>query len=216
MKLLTTSLAAALIAGAFTAAHAHGLWIQPAKDGSLGIHYGEVGDAVREKKDKLEAFGLPAAHDAQGIPVTVTLGEDGFYARAKGPITASFANGTIYGEGDKAVRYQSWLRYAPDFKAAAEPRADFPLDIVPAGGGKPVFRLYKNGKPNGGAWAEVTAPNGWSRYFEADSAGVLAIKAPWPGLYVIHVESEDETAGTHAGKAFAKSHRSAYLSVYKR
>jgi hypothetical protein len=217
MNISKSLLAAFALVGATAfGARAHGLWIEPAKGGTLAIHYGEVGDAVREKKDKLEAFGLPAVQDAQGIPLTVTLGEDGFYVPAKGPITASFADGTIYGEGDNAVRYQSWLRYAPDLKAPAGPRADFPLDIVPLGGGKSSFKLFKAGKPHAGAWAEVTAPNGWSKYFEADSAGVMNVKTPWPGLYVVHLEDEDATAGRQAGKAYAKSHRSAYLSFYKR
>jgi hypothetical protein len=213
---LFAALFTASVAGTALSAHAHGLWIEPAKGGALGIHYGEVGNAEREKKDKLEAFGLPIAQDAQGNALAVTLGEDGFYAQAKGPITAAFAGGTIYGEGDKAVRYQSWLRYAPDLKSAAAPRADFPLDIVPVGGNKSTFKLFKGGKAHGGAWAEVTAPNGWTKYFEADSAGMLNIKTPWPGLYVIHVENEDETPGTQTGKPFAKSHQSVYLSVYKR
>jgi len=216
MKISRYSLFAALVAGTALGAHAHGLWIQPSKAGTLGIHYGEVGDAEREKKDKLEAFGLPTAQDAQGNALTVTLGEDGFYTNAKGPITAAFATGMVYGEGDKAVRYQSWLRYAPDLKAPGTPRADFPLDIVPVGGGKASFRLFKGGKPHGGAWAEVTAPNGWTKYFGADSTGLLTIKTPWPGLYVIHLENEDETPGAQTGKSFAKSHQSAYLSVYKR
>jgi hypothetical protein len=214
MKNIRTSLLAVLAAGAFFGAHSHGLWIEPAKSG-VSIHYGEYGNAEKEKNEKLDPFGTPEVLDAKGAALAVTRKEDGFYVASKGPLTAAVKNGPIYGEGDKATRYLAFLRYAPTWEKAGTANASFPIDIVPVGGKKPVFLTLKNGKPEGGQWVEVTAPNGWTKYFESDSTGRLEIKAPWPGLYVLHLEGEDKTAGTQAGKSFAKNHLSAYLSVSK-
>jgi hypothetical protein len=207
-----------LIAGALAAAslaQAHGLWIAPTRDG-VSIHYGEYAHNLKEKKDKLTPYaGSLVAKDAQGQTLKPVLREDGFYAAARGAVTASIEQGPIYGEGNEAVRYSSYLRYAPAWGRAAEPSASFPVDIVPVAGSKPAFRIYKEGKAAGGAWVEVTAPNGWSKWFESDSTGRVVIQAPWSGLYVLHAEHENATAGTQDGKPYAKTHQSATLSIRK-
>lgn len=211
----TALLAAALIGGSSLSVHAHGLWIEPTKTG-VSIHYGEVGHGEKESKEKLAPFaGSLTVKDAAGQVVSTELREDGFYATAKGAVTAAIPAGPIYGEGDRATRYQAWLRYAPAWGKAAEPVADFPIDVVPLAGKKPVFAVYKDGKPAGGAWVEVTAPNGWAKWFEADASGHVEIQAPWSGLYVIHATHENTVGGTQEGKDYAKNHQSMYLSIRK-
>ena len=211
----TALFAAALIGGSSLGVHAHGLWIEPAKSG-VSIHYGEVGHGEKETKDKLAPFaGSLTVKDADGQVVNADLRDDGFYVATKGAVTAAIPAGPIYGEGDHATRYQAWLRYAPSWGKAAEPAADFPVDVVPVAGKKPVFAVYKDGKPAGGAWVEVTAPNGWAKWFEADSAGHVEIQAPWSGLYVIQATHENTEAGTQGDKSYAKNHQSMYLSIRK-
>lgn len=215
-SLINTSLFTfALIGTTAVGTHAHGLWIEPTKTG-VSIHYGEVGNNEKEPKEKLAPFaGSLTVKDAAGETVSATLREDGFYVATQGAVTASIPGGPIYGEGEKATRYQAWLRYAPVWGKATEPSADFPVDVVPVAGKKPVFAVYKDGKAAAGAWVEVTAPNGWTKWFEADSAGRVEIQAPWSGLYVIHAEHENATAGVQDGKAYAKNHQSVYLSIRK-
>lgn len=208
-------LSALTIALATSLASAHGLWIEPAP-GGVSIHYGEYAHGEKEKQEKLAPYAKALrVRDAQGKPVEPVQREDGFYVAAKGTVTASIVEGPIYGEGAAATRYQAWLRYAPAWGRAEIPAADFPVDVVPVAGGKPVFAVYKDGKPAAGAWVEVTAPNGWSKWFEADSSGRVEIQAPWSGLYVIHAQHENAEAGVQDGKAYAKSHLSAYLSIRK-
>jgi hypothetical protein len=216
----TTLIKTALFATALSAAgalstHAHGLWIEPTKNGT-SIHYGEYGNGEKEPKEKLVPFeGSLNVWDAAGKKIAAMLREDGFYTTSKGPLTASIPAGPIYGEGEKATRYQSWLRYVAVWGQALETSADFPVDVVPVAGKKPVFAVYKDGKVAGGAWIEVTAPNGWSKWFEADTNGRVEIQAPWSGLYVIHAEHENAVGGMQDGKAYAKNHQSVYLSIRK-
>lgn len=207
----TTLFAAALVGAAALNTQAHGLWIEPTKTG-VSIHYGEVGHGEKEPKEKLAPFaGSLTVKNAEGQTVAAELREDGFYVATKGAVTAAIPAGPIYGE----TRYQAWLRYAPAWGKATEPAADFPVDVVPVAGKKPVFAVYKDGKAAGGAWVEVTAPNGWSKWFEADSAGHVEIQAPWSGLYVIQATHENTEAGTQDGKAYTKNHQSVYLSIRK-
>lgn len=215
-RTLTSLLAAATLFGAGASSlHAHGLWIEPTKTG-VSIHYGEVGHGEKESKEKLAPFASTlTVKDAGGKVVETELREDGFYASTKGSVTAAIPGGPIYGEGEKATRYQAWLRYASAWGKAVEPEADFPVDVVPVAGKKPVFAVYKDGKAAAGAWVEVTAPNGWSKWFEADSAGHVEIQAPWSGLYVIQATHENKLSGTQDGKAYAKNHQSLYLSIRK-
>jgi hypothetical protein len=208
-------LAATLVGGFSLGAHAHGLWIEPTGTG-VSIHYGEVGHGEKEPKEKLAPFaGSLSVKDAAGQPLKAELRDDGFYVTTKGAVTAAIPAGPIYGTGENATRYQAWLRYVPAWGKAAEPAADFPVDVVPVAGPKPVFAVYKEGKPAGGAWVEVTAPNGWAKWFEADSAGHVEIEAPWSGLYVIQATHENKDAGTQDGKSYAKNHQSLYLSIRK-
>jgi|GEM_PF-1422723 len=209
----------ALIGATAVGTHAHGLWIEPTKTG-VSIHYGEVGNNEKEPKEKLAPFASSLnVKNAAGETVKAELREDGFYVAEKdvkkGGVTASIPGGPIYGDGDGATRYQAWLRYAPVWGQAVEPSAEFPVDVVPVAGKQAVFAVYKDGKAAGGAWVEVTAPNGWTKWFEADSAGHVAIQAPWPGLYVIQAEHENNSAGMQDGKAYAKNHQSVYLSIRK-
>jgi uncharacterized GH25 family protein len=211
----TTLFAAAVLGATAMNVHAHGLWIEPTKNG-VSIHYGEVGNAEKEPKEKLAPFaGSLTVKDASGQTVQADLREDGFYATTKGAVTAAIPAGPIYGEGEGATRYQAWLRYAPVWGKAAEPAADFPVDVVPVAGKRAVFAVYKDSKPAAGAWVEVTAPNGWTKWFEADSTGRVEIQAPWSGLYVIQAEHENKAGGVQDGKAYAKNHQSVYLSIRK-
>lgn len=192
---------------------AHGMWIEPSKPG-LALRYGEYSHGLREGKDKLETFGAVEARDAEGDTLPVTLAATGFQVPTVGALTAVVRNAPTWGEGPEATKPQAYLRYLPSWRKAAPPAA-FPLDIVPVGDGTPAFTAYKEGKPYSGAWIEVTAPNGWSKWFEADSLGKVRIQAPWPGLYVLAVDHEEPAQGTHLGKPYAKIRHAFTLSVRK-
>jgi uncharacterized GH25 family protein len=79
------------------------------------------------------------------------------------------------------------------------------LDLVPQSPNSNTFTILLDGKPLPKTKVHVIAPNTWSKSFSSDEAGVVSIKTPWSGDYVVQVDYTDKTKGEVQGKAYEQT-----------
>jgi len=195
--------------------HAHALWIIPG-DGGYKVQYGEPGEGLLEKKDKLEALGPIQVRDDSGKAVPGVLREDHVsVAMRRGGVTASAGEAPLYGEGEHAGRPIWHARFIADLGQKTAPTPGAALEILPDGADGLSFSVLKGGKPLGGEGVTLISPTGWSKSFKSDAQGKLRIETPWPGLYLLEVGVEEKKPGALKGKPYAKVYNAFTLSFVK-
>lgn len=204
----------AFLALALSEVRAHGLWIEPSKEG-YKVFFGEPDHGIREKKDKLQKFAGLKAWKTDGSESKAELKDDHF-------LIAGDSAGVVAANLDSPVRERpegntksiQYLRFAGAWDKPGKPSKHLFLDIVPEGNGLKL-KVLKDGKPVEKTKLVVLAPNGWSKTYEADKGEGVQIEAPWPGLYVVKSVWEDKTPGEFGGKKFASTNHSSTLTFVK-
>lgn len=195
---------------------AHGVWIEPAA-GGYKISYGEVGEGLRENKDKLVELGPIKSSDAGGKAIKGEMKEDHIYVAA-GPAGLKVAalEAPLYGEGEEAGRPFWHARFIGDAERKLEPTRGAALEILPDGKDGVSFAVFKDGKALADERVTMTAPGGWTRSFKTDTHGKLRIETPWAGLYVLEAGVEEKAPGRFKDKPHASVYNAFALSFLKK
>lgn len=203
----------ALLALALSESGAHGLWIEPAKEG-YKVFFGEPDHGIREKKEKLQKFAGLKAWKTDGSETKIELKDDHFLiAGDSAGVVAANLDSPVRERPEGNVKSNQYLRFASDIDKPGKPYKHLFLDIVPEGGMK--LKVLKDGKPAADTKLVVLAPNGWSRTFESDKNGGVQIQAPWPGLYLLKATWEDKAPGEFGGKKYGSANHSSTLTFVK-
>jgi hypothetical protein len=197
-------------------AHAHALWIVPT-EGGYRIQYGEPGEGLLEKKEKLEGLGPMVIRDAAGKTVKGLIQSDHVLVSAgNAGVTVSAVEAPLYGEGEHAGRPFWHARFVADPGKKMDPAPGASFEILPDGKDSLSFAVIKGGKPWARESVTLFAPSGWNKSFKTDAAGKLRIETPWPGLYVLEAGVEEEVSGKFKDKPYAKVYNAYTLSFLKR
>lgn len=194
----------------------HALWIEPA-EGGYKICYGEAGEGLREKKEKLAELGPVKAADASGKEFKGELKEDHIFVAA-GPdgLKATALDAPLYGEVEEMGRPFWHARFIADAGKKLEPTKGAALEILPDGKDGVSFAVFKGGKPLADGKVTMIAPEGWSKSFKSDAQGKVRIEAPWAGLYVLEVGIEEKAPGKLKDKPYASIYNAFALSFAKK
>lgn len=216
-RLATTCLAAVTMLAGTPIARAHYIWVEPS-GGAPVLYFGEYDERLHERS--------PGRLDDIRSPKAWHLGKDGrrevaLERRGDRFVTASRARAMIVEENSHPVR--DWTKYGigvvkPVYYArlAGSPARAEPalaLDIVPAGAGK--LGVYFRGQPLAKAKLEIYAPNGWKQELKTGEDGEVAVRLPWPGLYVAEVTHLEKTPGEFDGEKYEAQRHRATLSLRK-
>jgi uncharacterized GH25 family protein len=211
-------------------AHAHHLWIeQDSKEAKL--YFGEFGENLREASPgRLDRFGAPTAakHSLKtgaAQAVSVSKAANGFALSAQAAAGESLvAQDLVYPiserkepgakEGDKPSR----VLYVPAARLVADYAKQTPqltLDIVPTGmqdKERAQVQVFFKGQPLAKASVEVITSAGWSQTRRSDEQGLLTVRLPWRGVYVLEVKHSDG-AGVRGADAYDKASYVTSLTV---
>ena len=190
------------------AAHAHMVYLVPAKDGqSLTVVFSDSLDPDEKvKMDKLAGLKLIARIDGKDVPIEYTKADHSFAVKL--PKGAPVVYGTAaYGLLTKAEK-PSLLVYHPktilagaDAKAATVGEAAA-LEIVPVTeAGKTRFRLLAKGKPVAATEGTVVLPDGTKEKVTTDKEG-YTVGFEKTGRYSAYLKLTETKAGEHDGKKY--------------
>jgi uncharacterized GH25 family protein len=196
------------LAACAVVAHAHMVYVVPAKDGqSLTVVFSDSLDPDEKvKMDKLAGLKLVARIDGKDVPVEYTKGDHSFAAKL--PKGASVVYGTAaYGLLSKSEK-PTLLVYHPKAllggataKAATVGEAAA-LEIVPVTeAGKTRFQLLAKGKPVAGAEGTVVLPDGTKEKVTTDKEGYTP-GFEKTGRYAAYLKLTEAKAGEHDGKKY--------------
>lgn len=206
MNRLLVSLVA--FAACAAAAHAHMVYVVPAKDGqSVTVVFSDSLDADEKvKMDKLAGLKLFARADGKDAPVEYTKGDHSFAAKL--PKGASVVYGTAaYGLLSKSEK-PTLLVYHPKAvlggatgKAVTVGEAAA-LEIVPVTeAGKTRFLLLAKGKPVAAAEGTVVLPDGTKEKVTTDKEGYTP-GFEKTGRYAAYFKLNESKGGEHDGKKY--------------
>jgi uncharacterized GH25 family protein len=191
-------------------AHAHHLWIE--QDASQAkVYFGEFAENLREASPgRLDRFGAPTASkhsvktstaqpvqlsktvDGFALPAFAALGESLLAQDLAYPIAERKEPGAKEGDKPSRVLYVPAARLVADYTRQAP---QLSLDIVPTGvqeKDKAQVQVFFKGQPLVKANVEVLSAAGWSQSLRSDEQGLLQVRLPWRGTYVLQVK---HTAG---------------------
>jgi uncharacterized GH25 family protein len=209
-------IAAAVFAAA---AHAHMVYVVPAKDGqSVTVVFSDTLDPDEKvKMDKLTGLKLLARADGKDAAVECNRGDHSFTAKlTKTPATV---HGTaVYGLLSRSEK-PTLLVYHPkavfagaDAKAATVGEAAV-LEVVPVTeSGKTRFRLLAKGKPVADAEGTILLPDGKKEKVKTDADGYTP-GFPQTGRYAAYVKLTETKVGEHDGKKYEEVRHYATLVV---
>lgn len=196
------------LAACAAAAHAHMVYLVPAKDGrSMTVVFSDsLEPDEKVKMDKLAGLKLFARADGKDAPVEYTKGDHSF--AAKPPKGASVVYGTaVYGLLSKSDK-PTLLVYHPkavlggataDAATVGEAAA---LEIVPVGeAGKTRFRLLAKGKSVAAAEGTVVLPDGAKEKVTTDKDGYTP-GFDKTGRYAAYLRLTETKSGEHGGKKY--------------
>jgi hypothetical protein len=207
MELKSTA-AALLCALAAPLAAAHSLWIESAGADELQAVYGEPEIRLIERSPgKLDSLALTRAQRG-GAPVNPPLiwRQQGAGFALPGGKAATGA--VVEARSTTARRSASSpggahaLYYA---RRAAWPLAPtapaMTLDIVPTSDPN-TFAVHFNGAPLKHGTMKVIAPSLWLQVHDIDEGGLVRIRTPWRGQYVLDVDTREQRAGEIEGQRY--------------
>lgn len=196
------------LAACAVVAHAHMVYVVPAKDGqSLTVVFSDSLDPDEKvKMDKVAGLKLVARIDGKDVPVEFIKGDHSF--TAKSPKGASVVYGTaVYGLLSKAEK-PTLLVYHPKAVLSGATAKDSivgeaaALEIVPVtDAGKTRFQLLAKGKPVAAAEGTVVLPDGTKEKVMTDKDG-FTIGFEKTGRYAAYLKLTEAKAGEHDGKKY--------------
>ena len=210
---------AALLLAAGTA-RAHYIWIEAPKSGPV-VYFGEYDEKLHERSPgRLDDIRAPRAWNlakGQRRELRVERGGEGFKllgARGRSIIVEESAHAvrdwTQFGVG--IVKPVFYARYAA---SAALVQPTLTLDVVPVKEGFQALAVHFRGQPLGRAKLEIYAPNGWKQEHRADESGIVPLRLPWRGQYVVEVTHMEKGAGEYEGAKYEGVRHRATLSFVK-
>lgn len=211
--------AVAAVAAAPLLAHAHMVYVVPAKDGqSITVVFSDSLDPdERVKMDKVAGLKLVARIDGKDAAVECNRDDHSFTAKlTKTPATVQ---GTaVYGLLTRSEK-PTLLVYHPkavfagtDAKAATVGEAAA-LEIVPVTeSGKTRFRLLAKGKPVAESEGTVLLPDGKKEKVKTDADGYTPAFEQ-TGRYAAYLKLNEVKAGEHDGKKYEEVRHYATLVV---
>ena len=196
------------LAASAVVAHAHMVYVVPAKDGgAITVVFSDsLEPDEKVKMDKLAGLKLIARTDGKDVPVEYTKADHSFAAKL--PKGASVVYGTVaYGllsrsekptllvYHPKAVLAGAGLKSATVGEAAAQ-------EIVPVTeAGKTRFQLLAKGKPVAAAEGTVVLPDGTKEKVTTDKGGYTP-GFEQTGRYAAYLKLTEAKAGEHDGKKY--------------
>ncbi len=217
MKLLKQLMVASIL---FTTlpAYAHYIWLEPSAT-QAHMYFGEYGENLREttggKLDNIASPEVSLIKDGKLVPVT--------YKRQANSLELAAASNQDVVIQDVKMKVKDLRKYnigivKPMYYARfatkdAEALSGLDFDIQPLSNGQVKVNLH--GKPLAKAKLEIVAPNQWMQALETNESGEVAIKTPWPGLYVVHVVYVEPVTGEYEGEAYEGIRHVGTLSFIK-
>lgn len=211
-------IAALLLAGG--SAQAHYIWIEAPKSGPV-VYFGEYDEKLHERSPgRLDDIRAPRAWNidkGERRELRVERGGDGFKlvgGRGRAIIVEESAHAvrdwTQFGVG--IVKPVFYARYAAN-ATAVEPAMT--LDVVPVKAGFQALAVHFRGQPLAKAKVEIYAPNGWKQEHRTDENGLVALRLPWHGQYVVEVTHLEKAAGEYEGVKYEGVRHRATLGFAK-
>jgi uncharacterized GH25 family protein len=201
-------LSAIALAAFAVVAHAHMVYLVPAKDGqSLTVVFSDsLEPDEKVKMDKLAGLKLVARIDGKDVPIEFTKGDHSFSAKsAKG---TSVVYGTaVYGLLTKAEKPTLLVYHPKAVLAGAGAKsttigAAAALEIVPVTeAGKTRFQLLAKGKPVAAAEGTVVLPDGTKEKVTTDKDGFTQ-GFEKTGRYAVYLKLTEAKVGEHDGKKY--------------
>lgn len=210
---------AALLVAAGTA-RAHYIWIEAPKSGPV-LYFGEYDEKRHERSPgRLDDIRAPRAWNLEKgarRELRVERGGEGFKlfgARGRSIIVEESAHAvrdwTQFGVG--IVKPVFYARYA----AGAGPlEPTMTLDIIPAKDGVQALAVHFRGQPLGKTKLEIYAPNGWKQELRTGDNGIVSLRLPWRGQYVVEVTHLEKAPGEYEGAKYEAVRHRATLSFVK-
>lgn len=207
------------VAAFANAAHAHMVYLVPAKDGqSVTVVFSDTLEPDEKvKMDKIAGLKLVARIDGKEAAIEYKRGDHSFTAKlAKTP---PMVHGTVvYGllsrsEKPTLLVYHPKAVFAGTDAKAATLGETAALEIVPVTeSGKTRFRLLAKGKPVANAEGSILLPNGQKEQVKTDSDGYTAGFGQ-TGRYAAYLKLTEVKAGEHDGKKYEEIRHYATLVV---
>jgi hypothetical protein len=208
----------ALASFAALPAHAHFLWFEGTPDGRAHLYFGEYAEGLRERSPgRLDEITvptitragvvLPAKRETTAFNLAVaTTPQDCLFAEERGMVVKDWrANGI------GIVKPMFYARSVGDC-IAAEPGSG--LDVRPLRQAD-QFQVTLSGQPLANIEVIAHTPIGWAKAAKTDARGLVTLKLPWNGLYVLEVIHLQPLSGEFQGVAFEAIRHRATLSVLK-
>ncbi|MEZ5387760.1 MAG: hypothetical protein R3F13_19810 [Prosthecobacter sp.] len=195
---------------------AHSVWIEPTKEGSLAVYFGEWGHEVEKSPGHLDSLTTVTAWSAEGSEkpqqFVVAKKDDCFDLGGVKPAQAVQAE-TGFGvmkSGDKPARRPIfYARWQPAGAWEAQPALT--LDLVPAGKPGEVRVLFR-GKPLPEVKLTHWSPKA-STDMVSDKDGLVKLPEAVPGLHMLTLARfSEEAPGFFQGSAYEIASHSVSLT----
>jgi hypothetical protein len=200
--------AAALTLAPLQQAQAHQLWLEADAE-TTTLFFGEFGENLREASPGLlDKFVKVTAYRQQAqarLPLEVRKTSRGFVlagtATPGEPLLAEDVAYPIFErkQGDQTLR----SLYHPAARISIDTARQAPLltlDLVPTGvaqaAGDVQVQAYYRGQPLPKAKVAIVTASGWALEHRTDAQGLLTVRLPWQGSYVL----ERSHADTHGAE----------------
>lgn len=205
---LKSSVVALLCVLAAPLAAAHNLWIEPGGAGELQAVYGEPEIRLTERSPgKLDGLVLTRAQRggvSQPQPLSWRQHSTGFALQGSKADTSAVvevrstkARSSASNPGGTQALY--YARRAAWPLAPTAPAMT--LDIVPTSEPN-TFAVHFNGAPLKHGTMKVIAPSLWLQVHDIDEHGLVRIRTPWSGQYVLDVDTREQRSGETSGQRY--------------
>lgn len=207
------------LAACAVVAHAHMVYVVPAKDGqSVTVVFSDSLDPDEKvKMDKVAGLKLVARIDGKDVPIEYTKADHSFTAKL--PKGESVVYGTaVYGLLSKSEKPTLLVYHPKTVLSGADAQAgtigtDATLEIVAVkDAGKTRFQLLAKGKPVAAAEGAVVLPDGTKEKVTTDKDG-FTIGFEKTGRYAAYLKLTESKAGEHNGKKYEEVRHYATLVV---
>lgn len=199
-------------------ANAHYIWLEPSAK-QANMYFGEYAEDLREVTGgRLDSIAAPEASLLKAgklVPVAYTRQANHLELAVAGnqPVVIQDVKMKVKDLRKYNIGIVKPMYYARFATAETEAASGLDFDIQPLAAGKVKVSLH--GKPLAKAKLEIIAPNQWMQELETNEAGEVAVKTPWPGLYVVHVVYVEQAQGTYDGEAYEGIRHVGTLSFIK-
>lgn len=195
---------------------AHSIWIE-ADSSAYRAYFGEIEEGKADSLKPELGFGSLQAWGLDGKPLAVAVAATRLDVSTSQRGIALFQDRMpVHGKGAEAGRGVFLARYLRDSATVPKEPVVRELDLRPVAGDRWTVELTRAGKPLGDHEVSIRSPEGKPSTARTDAQGRIALPSRTPGTWQLSSWIEVAGAGTHLGKAFAKTWHVASLGLERR